>query len=90
MGMSGRGGLPQQLNLRRAFCTPHSAFRAWQALQFQGFGGESAGGFDGADVFGAQSVNPGGGQRELLALDALHCLRTGAECLRINQYPVLI
>jgi hypothetical protein len=36
--------LPQQLNLRRAFCTPHSAFRAWQALQFQGFGGEGAGG----------------------------------------------
>src|SRR5437762_3417964 len=41
-------------------------------LQVQGFGGEAAGGFDGAGVFGAQSLNPGGGQRLFLASDALY------------------
>jgi hypothetical protein len=44
MGMSGRDGFPQEINIRRAFCTPHSAFPTWQALQFQGVGGEGAGG----------------------------------------------
>ena len=42
------------------------------ALQVQGFGGEGAGGGDGAGVFGAQFVDPGGGQRLFLAPDALH------------------
>ena len=31
------------------------------AFQFQGFGGKAAGGFDGAGVFGARSLAPGGG-----------------------------
>ena len=44
MGMSGRDGFPQEINLHRAFCTPHSPFRTWQALQGQGFGGAGAGG----------------------------------------------
>jgi hypothetical protein len=52
----GRGDLPHECNLRRAFCTPHSAFRTWQALQVQGFGGEGAGGGDGAGVFVPQSL----------------------------------
>ena len=43
-----------------------------RALQFRGFGGEGAGGFDGAGVFLAQPLNPGGGQRQFLAPDALH------------------
>jgi hypothetical protein len=38
------------------------------ALQGQGFGGEGAGGFEGAGVFVAQGVEAGGGQRLLLAL----------------------
>ena len=42
------------------------------ALQGQGFGGESAGGFEGAGVFVAQRVKADGGQRLLLAPDALH------------------
>jgi hypothetical protein len=42
------------------------------ALQVQGFGGEGAGGVDGAGVFGAQSMDAGGGQRLLLVTDALH------------------
>jgi hypothetical protein len=41
------------------------------ALQGQGFGGEGAGGFEGARVFVAQGVEGGGGQGLLLATDAL-------------------
>ena len=40
--------------------------------RFRGFGGEGAGGVDGAGVFGAQAVDAGGGQRQFLAADALH------------------
>ena len=57
---AGRGGLPHELNLHRAFCTPHSAFRAWQALQGQGFGGEGVGGLESAGAFLAQAVEAGG------------------------------
>ena len=42
------------------------------ALQGQGFGGEGAGGFDGASVFVAQCVEAGGGEGVLLAADALY------------------
>ena len=48
MGMAGRGGLPQELNLRRgqavgsALRIPHSAFRIVCTLQGQGFGGAGA------------------------------------------------
>ena len=42
------------------------------ALQGQGFGGEGAGGFDGAGVLVPQGVKAGGGQRLLLATDALY------------------
>jgi len=42
------------------------------ALKFQGFGGEGAGGGDGAGVFVPQRVQAGGGQRVFLAADALH------------------
>src|ERR1035437_7535012 len=32
-GDAERGGFPDEINLRRALCTPNSAFRTWQALQ---------------------------------------------------------
>src|ERR1043165_4466560 len=44
-------------------------------LQFQGLGGDEAGGFDGASVFDAQSPNPGGGQRLFRSTDALNLTR---------------
>ena len=43
-----------------------------RALQVQGFGGEGAGGFDGAGVFVLHNVNSGGGQGQFFASDALH------------------
>ena len=45
---------------------------AKRALQLQGFGGEGVGGHNAAGVFLAQSLNPRAGQRQFLALDALH------------------
>jgi len=42
------------------------------ALQGQGFGGEAAGGFEGAGVLVAQGVEAGGGQRLLFAADVLY------------------
>jgi len=44
---------------------------AERALQGQRFGGEGAGGCEGAGVLITQRVKAGGGQRLLLALDAL-------------------
>ena len=58
-----RGGaerFPHELNPHRPFCTPHSAFRTWQALRFQGFGGEGEGGLESAGAFLAQGVEAGG------------------------------
>jgi hypothetical protein len=42
------------------------------ALKGQGFGGEGAGGGDGAGVLVPQRVEVGGGQRVLLAAEALY------------------
>jgi hypothetical protein len=44
MGMLGRGGLPHQGNLRRGQGVGLVDEVAERALQFQGFGGEDAGG----------------------------------------------
>jgi len=57
---------------RQAFSIQPLAFSLVLALQGQGFGGEGAGGCDGAGVFAAQGVMAGGGQRLLLASDALY------------------
>jgi hypothetical protein len=45
---------------------------AGACVEVQGFGGEGAGVFDGAGVFVAQGMEAGGGQRLLLAADALY------------------
>jgi hypothetical protein len=67
-GHAGRGGLPHELYLRWGLAIGLVDEVAEGALQGQGFNGEGAGGFDGAGVFGAQGVDPGGGQRQFLAL----------------------
>ena len=66
------GGLPHQINLCRSQTAGLVDEVAERALQGQGFGGEGAGGFDGAGVFVPQRVEAGGGQRLLLSLDALY------------------
>jgi hypothetical protein len=59
------------------------------ALQFQGFGGEGAGGSDGAGVFVAQCVKAGGGQRLLLAPEAL-CFADPGVGVQVGQGENLV
>src|ERR1017187_8490197 len=54
-----RGGFPHEINLRRGQAVGLVCEVAEGALQFQGFGGEGAGGLDGADVFVPESVKAG-------------------------------
>jgi len=60
IGRSGRGGLSKQGNLRRGQEVGLVDKVAEAALQDQGFGGESAGGGNGAGVFAEQRVKSGG------------------------------
>src|ERR1035438_7145491 len=69
---AGRGGLPQEINLRRGQGVGLVDEVAEGALQFQGFGGEGVGGVDGAGVLVPQSLNSCGGQGQFLAPDTLH------------------
>ena len=50
------------------------------ALQGQGFGGEGAGGFEGASVIVLQSANPGGGSVSIVK----HCSKTPSRPAREN------
>lgn len=77
-GHAGRGGLPHEINLRRGQGVGLVDEVAEGALQFQGFGGEGAGGVDGAGVLVTQRVDAGGGQRLFLAPDALDFTLRGA------------
>ena len=78
-GHAGRGGLPQQVDLRWGQGVGLVDEVAEGALQGLGFGGEGAGGFDGAGVFFAQGVDTGGGQRAFLAADTCStCSRLGS------------
>jgi hypothetical protein len=49
-GHAGRRGLPQELNFRRGQAVGLVDEVAEHALQFRGFGGDGAGGLDGAGV----------------------------------------
>ena len=60
--------MPHEINLRRGKAVGLVDEVAQDALQFHSFGGEGAGGFVGAGVFGARSVEAGGGQQQFLAL----------------------
>ena len=60
-GHAGRGGLPQEINLPRGQGVGLVDEVAERTLQFQSFGGEGAGGGDGAGVFVPQRVKAGGG-----------------------------
>ncbi len=71
-GHAGRGGLPDEINLRRSEAVRLVDEVAEGALQFQDFSGEGAGGFDGAGVLVPQRVKAGGGQGLLPASDALY------------------
>jgi hypothetical protein len=64
--------LPHKFNLRRGEGVGLVDEVAVGALSVQGFGGEGAGGGDGAGVFVPQSVDPGGGQGKSFAPDAIH------------------
>jgi hypothetical protein len=57
---------------------------AEHALQFQRFIGAGAGGLDAARVFLAQSLNPGGGQRQFLA--PRQCLCRGTAGLFLESF----
>jgi hypothetical protein len=59
--MSGWGGLPHQLDLRPGQGVVLVDEVAEGALQGQGFGGEGAGGFEGAGVLVPQRVEAGSG-----------------------------
>jgi hypothetical protein len=56
MGMTGRGGLPHQINLRRGQGAGLVDEVAEGALQVQSFGGEGAGGLEGAGVGSIQQM----------------------------------
>ena len=71
----GRGGLPHQGYLRRRQAVGLVDEIAEGALKDQCPGGEGAGGFEGAGVFVAQGVKAGGGERLLVAPDALDFAR---------------
>ena len=60
-GHAGQGGLPHELNLRRGQSVGLVDEVVEGARQFQGFGGEGAGGGDGAGVFVPQPVKAGDG-----------------------------
>ena len=55
-GHAGRGRLPHDLNLRRGEGVGSVDEVAEGALQFQGFGGEGAGGLDGAGISASKDV----------------------------------
>ena len=59
-GHAERGGFPHESNLGRGQAVGLVCEVAERALQVQGFGGEGAGGLDGAGAFLAQGVEAGG------------------------------
>ena len=59
-GHAGRGGFPHQSNLRRGQAVGLVCEVAEGALQFQGLGGEGAGGLESAGAFLAKGVEAGG------------------------------
>jgi len=59
------------------------------APKYQAFGGEGAGGLDGSGEFVAQGVKAGGGERLLLAADALHFADPGVG-VQIGQGEELV
>jgi hypothetical protein len=61
--------LPDEINLRRAQAVRLVDEVAEGALQGQDFGGEGAGGFDGAGVFVAQGVEAGGRLVSIVSTD---------------------
>ena len=62
---------------------------AERALQSQRFGGEGAGGFDGAGVLVTQGLEAGGGEWLLLATDALHFADRGVG-IQVGQGEKLV
>jgi len=60
-GHAGRGGFPHQIDLGGGQAVGLIDEVAELPLQVQSFGGDGAGGLDGTGVFGAQSLDPGGG-----------------------------
>ena len=60
--MRGEGGSLREMNLRRGDVVDLVDEIAEGALQFQGFSGAGAGGFDGEGIFVPQSVDTGGGR----------------------------
>jgi len=81
--------LPNELNLRRGQGVGLVDEVAGRALLGQGFGGEGAGGGDGAGVFVPQYLKAGGGQRQFLAPDALYFVQPSsahaARCAQCEQ-----
>ena len=69
--------MPHEFNLRRGQAVGLVDEVAEGAFQSQRFGGEGAGGLDGAGVLVPQRVDSGGGQRRFLAPDALHFAYAG-------------
>ena len=71
---AGRDGFPHEINLRRGEGVGPVDEVAEGALQVQGFGGEGAGGFDGAGVVAPQRLKIGGGLVSIVR--TLRCSRS--------------
>jgi hypothetical protein len=82
------GDFPHEINLRWGQDVGLVDEAAERALQRQGFGGEGAGGFDGAGVFVAPCVDSGGGHRSFTCyVQGVICLNRVQGCIRLRHWP---